>query len=49
MLSAVVGDVVRERSRDGEDVGDDVVAFGVVAVPFAPGSFAALDVAVALA
>jgi hypothetical protein len=45
VLSAWGGDVVRERSRDGEDAGDG--GDDVVAVPFPPGGFAAFDVAVA--
>jgi hypothetical protein len=54
VLSAVVGDVVRERGRDGEGAGDDVrddVSSGdvVVAVAFAPGGLAAGGVAEPLA
>jgi hypothetical protein len=53
VVPAVDGDVVRERGRDGEDVGDGVrdhvAVAGVVAMPFAPGGFAAGHVAVPLA
>jgi hypothetical protein len=51
VLSAWCGDVVGERSRDGGDAGDDVRDGGVdvAAVSFAPGGFAAVDVAVPLA
>jgi hypothetical protein len=53
VLPAAGGDVVRERSGDGEDAGDDVrddvIVDGIVAVALAPCGFAALDVAVALA
>ncbi len=58
-MSAVVGDVVGERGRDGEDVGDDDVrdeisagvstGEGVVAVAFAPGGLAAFGGAEPLA
>jgi hypothetical protein len=61
VLSTVVGDLVGERSRDGEDAedaGDAVgnavgnavgVGGGVVAVAFAPGGLAALGRAEPLA
>jgi hypothetical protein len=51
MLSTWCGDVVGERSRDGGDAGDDERDGGddVAAVSFAPGRFAAVDVAVPLA
>jgi hypothetical protein len=54
VVSAVVGDVVRERSRDGGNGGDDVRddvsgGDGVVAMAFAPGGLAAVGVAEPLA
>jgi hypothetical protein len=52
VLAAVDGDVVRERGRDGEDVGDGVrddVSAAFVLVALAPRCFAARDVAVPLA
>jgi hypothetical protein len=58
VLSAGVGDVVRERGRDGEDAGDDVrdeisagvsAGEGVVAVAFAPGGLTAFGGAEPLA
>jgi hypothetical protein len=51
VLPAWCGDVVRERSRDGGDAGDDERDGGddIAAVSFAPGRFAAVDVAVPLA
>ena len=45
VVSARSGDVVRERTGDGGDGGVD----GVVTVPLAPGRFAAVHAAVALA
>jgi hypothetical protein len=52
--AAGCGDVVRERSQDGgdgerDDVTADVDGDVVVAVPFAPGCFAAVHAAVAFA
>jgi hypothetical protein len=53
-LSVSGGEVVWERSGDGEDAGDDVRDDGVcggvvVTVALAPGGFAAVEVAVPLA